>query len=308
MTELPSDLPAEEPTRAERRSIVSSTIGESIASDGYVCRFRRWLPAGTPRGTLVALHGIQSHSGWYEFSSRRLSECGWEVRFLDRRGSGMNVDARGHARHAERLVNDVVQALEAARRESGDARRPVFLLGLSWGGRLATCVAGRRPDLIDGLVLPYPAIRSRFHPTWKQRFLMKLARAFDVTDRVAPIPLDDPKLFTSDPNWRQFLRDDPVALHQATSGFFLSSAALEAEAQRAAGRLSMPLLVLLAERDEIIDNAGVRRWLRGVSSRDVTVKEFAEAAHTLEFEACRKEFVATLLRWLEKVTDSRQET
>ena len=58
---------------------------------------------GTPRGYVVALHGIQSHSGWYEYSSGRMCEAGFEVRFLDRRGSGENTEDRGHAVHPDRL-------------------------------------------------------------------------------------------------------------------------------------------------------------------------------------------------------------
>lgn len=266
---------------------------------------RRWRPARAARGTIVALHGIQSHSGWYDYSSQRLCEAGWNVWFLDRRGSGLNGEARGHARHADRLVNDVVQALSVARvshAESGCAASalpaPVLLLGLSWGGRLAAAVAARKPSLVDGLLLLYPAIVARFHPSWRQRQLLRLARLFDVADRLAPIPLDDPVLFTSDPCRQAFIRDDPVALHQATSGFFVSSADLEIEAQRSAPRLTMPLLLMLAGKDRIIDSPSVRKWVRGSPSNDITIAEFPDAAHTLEFEACRDEFIDQLIAWL----------
>lgn len=281
-------------------------IEECVASDGYRFRFRRWRPAGVFRGTIVALHGIQSHSGWYDYSSRRLCDAGWDVWFLDRRGSGLNGEARGHARHADRLVNDVVQALTAARGDVASRNaerqaeaRPVLLLGLSWGGRLAAAVAARKPSLVDGLLLLYPAIFARFHPSWWQRKLLRLARQFDVTDRPAPIPLDDPVLFTSDPYWQEFIRNDPVALHQATSGFFVSSADLEAEAKQSAEKISMPTLLMLAGQDRIIDSPRVREWAGRCPSPDITVREFPEAAHTLEFEACRDEFVHGLIGWLD---------
>lgn len=282
------------------------SIEECVASDGYHLRMRRWQPDGAVRGTIVALHGIQSHSGWYDYSSRRLCDAGWDVWFLDRRGSGMNGEARGHARHADRLVNDVIQALSAARVSDIDSSgkvsappAPVLLLGLSWGGRLAAAVAARRPSLIDGLILLYPAIFARFQASWRQRQLLRLARIFDVTDRLAPIPLDDPVLFTSDPHWQAFIRNDPVALHQATSGFFVSSADLEVEAQQSAPSLTMPVLLMLAGKDRIIDSPRVRKWAEESPSKDVTVEEFPDAAHTLEFEACRDEFVKQLIAWLD---------
>ena len=65
-----------------------------VASDGYRLFARHWRPNGQPRGFVVALHGIQSHSGWYEYSSGRLCEAGYDVLFLDRRGSGRNFSRR----------------------------------------------------------------------------------------------------------------------------------------------------------------------------------------------------------------------
>lgn len=272
-------------------------IDEFRASDGCLLKMRRWIPTGEARGAIVALHGIQSHSGWYHRSSQALCEAGWDVRFLDRRGSGLNTQDRGHAAHADRLVHDAVQLLGAVRHERS-ADRPVVLLGLSWGGRLATCVAARRPDLVDALVLLYPAVCARVRPGWIQRRLLGLACALGDVRRTAPIPLDDPELFTSVREWQEFIRNDSQALHRATVGFFAASLSLEEEAQRSAPRLTMPTLIQLAGRDRIIDSAGVREWSRQIASSQLRVLDYAEAAHTLEFEPCFDDSMADLLEWL----------
>ncbi len=49
------------------------------------------------RAVVVMLHGIQSHSGWYEGSGEHLAQAGVSVLAPDRRGSGMNGEARGDA-------------------------------------------------------------------------------------------------------------------------------------------------------------------------------------------------------------------
>ena len=41
-------------------------------SDGYVCHYRSYPAVGEPCGTVVCLHGIQSHAGWYEGSCAAL--------------------------------------------------------------------------------------------------------------------------------------------------------------------------------------------------------------------------------------------
>ncbi|MCH8830493.1 MAG: alpha/beta fold hydrolase, partial [Planctomycetes bacterium] len=154
-------------------------IREFTASDGYRLRYRFYRPQGseTPRGFVVALHGIQSHAGWYEHSSRRLADAGYEIIFLDRRGSGLNEEDRGHAPHVDRLVNDVVQLLSAVRhrRDRQAPSAPIILSAVSWGGKLAAVVCARRPELVDALALITPGICARVRPRWDQRLRLRIA-------------------------------------------------------------------------------------------------------------------------------------
>ncbi|MEX0703187.1 MAG: alpha/beta fold hydrolase [Planctomycetales bacterium] len=274
------------------------------ASDGYRLHYRHWSSAGErPRGYVVALHGIQSHSGWYEHSSGRLAAAGYDVRFLDRRGSGLNEEARGHAAHPDRLINDVAQFLAAVRFERNRAAptAPVVLLAVSWGGKLAAAVAARRPELVDALALLYPGIRPRIRPGWWQTLLLRLAAWRGWQDGTARIPLDDPCLFTSEPRWQEFIRDDPRALRRVTWGFLAASAELERMAEAAPPSLRSPLLLMVAGRDRIIDTPATRRYFAEIASPRKKLIEYPHAAHTLEFEADRDRFIDDLLDWLESV-------
>ncbi|HUG93328.1 MAG TPA: alpha/beta fold hydrolase [Planctomycetaceae bacterium] len=275
------------------------------ASDGDRLRFRRWVPAGPRvRGFVVALHGIQSHSGWYGYSSGRLAEAGWRVDFLDRRGSGMNDAGRGHAGHAERLLNDVVQFLAGIRHERDrvDPDLPVVLLAVSWGGKLAASVAARRPELLDALAILYPGLCPRLGPTWYQSLGLHLARRLGGERRRVRVPLDDPALFTSQPEWQEFIRDDPLALREVTVGFLNASRDLDRIVAGAPERIDCPVLMMLAGRDEIIDNEGTRRWFARVAAADKRLLEYGDARHTLEFEPNRAAIVDDLLAWLDGIS------
>src|SRR5436190_17188908 len=90
-----------------------SYIRSTTAHDGYRFFVRVWeaAPAGGPLARSPAtapaftadrplarvflLHGIVSHGGWYTPTCGRLAEAGFEVHFLDRRGCGLNAQARG---------------------------------------------------------------------------------------------------------------------------------------------------------------------------------------------------------------------
>src|SRR5688572_15805938 len=90
-------------------------IDTATASDGYCWRYRRYPPSGPARARVVCIHGIQSHGGWYTRSCRFLSQAGFEVAFLDRRGSGLNEPDRGDAPSFRRLLDDLVEFLQPLR-------------------------------------------------------------------------------------------------------------------------------------------------------------------------------------------------
>ncbi len=95
------------------------TIEEFKAGDGCTWRYRRYPAVGTPRAEVVFIHGIQSHGGWYEHSSASLAQAGFNVYFLDRRGSGLNQSARGDAPSFRRLLDDLAEFLTKPEGEKG---------------------------------------------------------------------------------------------------------------------------------------------------------------------------------------------
>lgn len=272
-----------------------------FASDGVRLAVHRTTPATQViRGTIISLHGIQSHAGWYSRSSTCLAEAGWDVWFMDRRGSGLSGGDRGHAAHSERLVNDVVAVLRRIHllRPPG----PVVLQAVSWGGKLAAAVARLHPELIDALALLYPGIHSVIRPSPRQRCLLWLADVLRVRQRRVLIPFDDATLFTNDPARQQFLREDPLSLRAATTGFLIADRHLTRLAQASGPHNQLPTLLMLAGKDRIIDNARMRQFFDSIAATEKTLIEFPEATHTLEFDACFEDFMHAYLVWLNAKT------
>lgn len=277
----------------------SYTVETFAADDGYRWRFRHYAPAGPLRGHVVCLHGIQSHAGWYGYSCGRLSAAGYAVSFVDRRGSGMNQKDRGDARNFRRLLTDVEQYLEKLGPRSEPRVVPTFLVGISWGGKLATALEAVHPGLVDGLVLLCPGFCARVRPRLKERLAIAWARLVNPRRRF-PIPLDDPGLFTATPRWQEFIRNDRLSLREATSRLLFASVRLDRFLRQAAGSVRIPVLVMLAGQDRIIDNRRTRRFVERFGSADKQIIEYPEAHHTLEFEPDPDRFLGDVIQWLDR--------
>ena len=266
-----------------------------MAGDGYRWHYRHFLPKPRPKARVVCIHGIQSHGGWYEASCRRLRDESCDVFFLDRRGSGLNGKARGDTLNFRRLLDDVGEFLQTLR---GPGSPPLFVVAISWGGKLGAAMDFRFPGMIDALALLAPGFCPLVRPSWAER--MHIAKAaLAAPTELFPIPLNNPALFTASSHWQKFIASDPLALRKATARFLFQSARFDIYLKRAAPRIRLPILLQLAQKDQIIDNMQTREFVDRFGSRHVRVVEYTDANHTLEFEPAPQSWLDDLCAWID---------
>jgi acylglycerol lipase len=263
------------------------------ARDSRRLAVRVWDGVAPPRARVVMLHGITSHGGWYNRSCQHLHECGFEVHFLDRRGSGLNVEARGDVDRHNTWLDDVTTYLEQIR---GD--RPIVLCGISWGGKLAAAAARAQPGLIRGLALITPGLYSHFEPGLVQRLALRLPVRERMQRRKLEIPLQPATLFTETPFWRDYVGSDPLSLQEVTFRFAQCDNRLTRYAKQAAELIHTPTLMMLAGRDRIVTNSRCRAYLGRVGAAHKTLIEYPNAVHTLEFESSPERYFADLADWI----------
>jgi alpha-beta hydrolase superfamily lysophospholipase len=290
----PDNLPRAIPTTSWACSFLSGQIPERISlkfGDGYeTVLYVHHPPAGAAvELPVLQLHGIQSHPGWFGASAAATAKAGRPVYQLTRRGSGENAAARSDAPSARRLLEDVREACRfVLHREKCDQ---LNLAGISWGGKLAACHCcdSQAATGVASLTLIAPGIVPRVDLPLAKKLAVAWSLATEPR-RLFDIPLSDVELFTDNPAMRDYLRQDPLRLHQATARFLFISRKLDLQLRRAkAGAIRPPVTLLLAKRDRIIDNARTQAMVEKLARAKVRVLMF-DAAHTLEFEADAKEF------------------
>ncbi|MFO0791678.1 MAG: alpha/beta fold hydrolase [Pirellulales bacterium] len=283
--------------------------------DACGCRrlaVRTWAAQERARARVVFVHGITSHGGWYGQCTEYLAARGFDVAFLDRRGSGLNGDSMGDIGRWTTWIDDVVNYVRPDSPSAGvgssahepDNKLPTILCGISWGGKLATAVARRIPGQLAGLVTICPGLYSPFSPGPLQRLVLALPAPKWLQRRRLRVPLRDPALFTDSPHWCEFIARDPLALRTITWRFAQEDRKLTRYARDAAGFLRLPTLMFLAGQDRIVDNRRTRDFFGRIASNDKTLLEYHGAGHTLEFETDPAQYFHNLAEWIDRVVES----
>jgi len=272
---------------------------ESVALDGGSARVhvRHWGSTGASIGSVVVLHGIQSHGGWYVNSCSQLADAGFQVLVPDRRGSGLNTDRRGDAPSFRRLLDDVAEIMNRA-------APPRFLLGISWGGKLAVGFQRRHPSATNGLILCAPGLFQRVDLSFTDK-LRILGWRFVSPTKQFPIPLNDPSFFTDTADYQRFIRDDSLGLRTATARLLFESARMDVYNHWAARFVTCPTLAFFAEHDRISDNPKTRHFISRFRTPQVEIHEYPRAHHTLEFEPGGPPFMRDVLDWLRRHAGTR---
>jgi alpha-beta hydrolase superfamily lysophospholipase len=267
------------------------------ATGGQRLALRKWSAPEQPKGRVVFLHGITSHGGWYDQSAEFLAASGFEVAFLDRRGSGLNGDSLADVDNWRTWIDDVAAFI--------DPTLPTILCGISWGGKLATSIARTYPGLLAGVALICPGIYSPFMPGPVKKLILASRAPARFQQRRFKVPLQRSELFTTSLKWREFIATDPLSLRTITWRFAQEDRKLTRFAQESATFLHMPTLLVLAGQDRIVDNPRTRAYFARIPSSHKTLIEYGNAAHTLEFESDPSRYFNDLAKWIDQTVAAR---
>jgi len=247
-------------------------------SDGRILQALAWDPPAPAERAVLLLHGVESHAAWFAEVAEPLAAQGLAVRAFDRAGWGASPGLRGHLASYRDAVREVVEVATALRAEFSE----VHLAGLSWGGLLALYVTLRRGALFDSLTLIAPGICSHTRLSAWQDLRVAAGVLAGGAGVMIPLPIRAEE-FTRRADRLAYIQSDPARVRAVSAAFCLETLKMRRfVAEHAARRGLPPAQALLAGEDSITDNARTRTLL---APARMAVREYANAAHSLVFEA-----------------------
>jgi lysophospholipase len=261
--------------------------------------FRHNWTVKNPRATVILVHGTGEHHGRYEHVAHFLNRHGIEVVTGDLPGWGRSPGLKGHIDRFEQYLDGVKAWVEAVSAEC-EGKRPIFVLGHSLGGLVATRFvqryAGRQR--LAGLILSSPCVELKIAVSpWKKRLA-------SVLDRVWPtlrLPNDiKPHMVSRDPLVQEQYRTDPLNYAKVSVRWFQELQRSMQQAWEERNQLEIPLLVLQAGDDCLINPGGVERFVSGVASSDVRYVCLPGLYHEVMNEPEREEVLQLIVDWMQE--------
>ncbi len=256
---------------------------------------RSWLPAQSPKATLVVVHGLKEHSGWYDGVARKWAEAGYAVHAFDLRGHGRSEGRRAFVRSFDEFVDDLTIFTTRVREREG--ARPLFVFGHSIGGAITTLFALSKKQDLRGFVLSAPALKVTTGVTpGRIRVVRFLSKVFP-TAGVYKIPNAD---FSRDPKVVEEMNRDPLIYQKllpARTAAELIGA--QARIREGAPNLTVPFLVMHGTADQLTNPDGSRELHQRASSVDKTLKLYEGLVHNLLREPEGAKVFQDVFGWLE---------
>src|SRR6185295_1402155 len=258
-----------------RQGVRSRTEGSFDGVGGIKIFTREWRPAGKPHGVVVISHGLNAHSGLYEWAAQQFTSNGLAVYALDHRGRCRSEGERFFVKKFADWTKDLATFIDIVKtREPG---LPVFLLGHSAGGVIACGYALEHQDELAGLIcedfayqVPAPDVA------------LAIVKGISyVAPHAALFKLKNED-FSRDPAVVAALNADPLIANEAQPNETMAEMIRADEVlKKSFGRFTLPLLILHGTADKVTKPSGSKEFYERAGSSDKTLKLYDGHFHDL---------------------------
>ena len=248
-------------------------LGENtfLTEDGASLPLRHWLPKTEPRAVIIALHGFNDYSHFFDTPGEYFSKQGIACFAYDQRGFGM-APKRGLWAGSETYTKDLQTLVRLIKQRY--PKRPLYLLGESMGGAIViTAMSQVDMPEVAGIILAAPALWARSTMPWYQTGLLwTLAHSLPwltLTGKGVHVVASD------NIDMLRAMGRDPLIIKATRVETVYGLADLMDEAFNSATLVRGNTLMLYGEKDEIIPKEPTYAFLQQFLATNPTEKTVA---------------------------------
>lgn len=242
-----------------------------LTEDGARLPLRRWLPNTEPNAVIIALHGFNDYSHFFDLPGEYFSKQGIACFAYDQRGFGA-APQRGLWAGGETYARDLQTLTRLVKQRY--PKLPIYLLGESMGGAIVI-TATDQADMpaVSGIILAAPALWARSTMPWYQTGLLwTLAHSMPwltLTGRGLHVVASD------NTDMLIAMGRDPLVIKATRVETVYGLTDLMDTAFESAPKLHGNILMLYGEKDEIIPKEPTYSFLQQLLATDTAEKTVA---------------------------------
>jgi len=262
-------------------------------ADGLNIFTRSWKPEGTPRAVIALVHGFNAHSGYMTWPGEQFAAHGLAAYALDLRGRGRSDGERFFIKKFSDYTGDVDQLVEIARAENPGL--PVYLLGHSAGGVIASTYVFEHQDKIAGLICESFALDVGI-PDVAALLIKGISH---LSPHLHIFTLKN-EIFSRDPEAVAAMNADPLIKGESqpaeTSAELIKAAEALKENMK---HFQRPVLIIHGTADKATRYQGSQLFYDNAGSTDKTLKLYEGHYHDLLNDVGKEGVMADIQTWLD---------
>jgi acylglycerol lipase len=269
------------------------TEGSFEGVEGVRIFTREWQPAGEPRGVVVISHGLNAHSGLYEWAAQQFTSNELAVYALDHRGRGRSEGERFFVKKFADWTKDLATFIDIVKaREPG---LPVFLLGHSAGGVIACGYTLEHQDQIAGLICEDFA-----YQTPAPDLAVAIVKGISHVAPHAHVLKLKNEEFSRDPAVVAAMNADPLLANESQPSETVAELARAADLlEKSFQRITLPLLILHGTADKVTKPSGSKEFYEKAGSSDKTLKLYEGFFHDPLADIGKQQVMADIQAWID---------
>jgi alpha-beta hydrolase superfamily lysophospholipase len=255
---------------------------------------KSWEAAGSPRAIMVLVHGFNAHSGYMEWPGEQFAAKGFAAYSLDLRGRGNSEGERFYVDKFQDYLDDVHTLVSQAKAEHPGL--PVYMLGHSAGGVIATSYVFDHQDEIAGLICESFA----FDVGLPHLVSLAIQGVSHIAPHVHLFSLNNAD-FSRDQAHVDRMNNDPLIAKES------QPAETASEMLKAAERLKenmpsfrVPVFIIHGTEDKATRPAGSQYFYDHAGSTDKTLKLYEGHYHDLLADHGKEQVLTDIQAWLDE--------
>ena len=271
-----------------------------VSFDKTPIHYVYWPPKAPHRANVLVIHGAGEYAERYEELAIFLNAHDYAVYGMDLRGFGQSGGPRAFAKTFDHYGQDIQALVRLIRKNSNE---PLFLCGTSMGGLItAYGTAFIFPGAVDALLLFSPCFGLTMpvaaHLVWMAKILsvLKPTHLFDKPDL--------PELLTHDPVAVAQHREDPRIFRKISARTYTELARLIENPEGIAKAIHVPVAVLQAGDDQVVDAEASRRFCEAVPQESKRFIRYEGFFHEIIHEIGKERVFNDVLTWLNECLET----